>query len=108
MKTKAEAISILQQLIIDGSLSIHSRRIVQQLARYRGQWDKLQRDASGGHFDLVAAMSIAAWAWRYESGKTLSPTMDKRGQALKNWKRLLRRIDGSSDKGFNTPWGKHL
>ena len=108
MKTKSEAISILQQLIIDGSLSIHSRRLVQQLARYRGQWDKLQRDASGGHFDLVAAMSIAAWAWRYESGKTLSPTMDKRGQALKNWKKLLRRIDGSSDKGFNTPWGKHL
>ncbi len=108
MKTKAEAISILQQLILDGSLSISSRRLVQQLAQYRGQWDKLKRDATGGHFDLVAAMSIASWAWRYESGKTLSSTVDKKNQALKNWKRLLRRIDGGSGKGFNTPWGKHL
>jgi len=108
MKTKAESISILQQLILDESLTIPSRRIIQQLTQYRGQWDKLKRDAKGGHFDLVAAMSIAAWAWRYESGKTIPAEMDRRKIAKKNWDRLIRRIDGGTNRGQNSPWGRHL
>ncbi len=108
MKTKAEAISILQQLILDDSLKISSRRLIQQLTQYRGQWDKLKRDAKGGHFDLVAAMSIAAWAWRYESGKTTPAEVDRRKLAKKNWDRLIRRIDGGGNKGKNNPWGRHL
>ena len=68
----------------------------------------MKRDAKGGHFDLVAAMSIAAWAWRYESGKTTPAEVDRRKLAKKNWDRLIRRIDGGGNKGKNSPWGRHL
>ena len=104
---KAEAISILQSLIEDGSLTLRSRRLLQQLLNYRGQWDRLDRDAKGGHYDLVAAMSLAAWGWKNERGRR-ARFADKSDKVRTAWNRILRIADGGST-GWeaNTPWGSH-
>ena len=108
-KTKAQAVGYLQELIDDGSITIRSVRCLRQLLNYRGQWDKLSRDASGGHYDLAAAVGGFAWAWRNEIGaqhqkRNMSP------KQIENeaWRRLLNRIDRGSISKWDTPWGKHL
>ena len=107
-KSKAQAISFLQEIIDDGSLTLHSNRCIRQLINYRGQWDKLSRDASGGHYDLAAAMAGAAWAWRIEIGaKWENRKLSDKEIANKNWKRLMRKIDRASTMGDNSPWGTH-
>lgn len=107
-KTKAQAISFLQELIDDGSLILRSSRCIRQLLNYRGQWDKLSRDSSGGHYDLAAAMAGAAWAWRIEVGAR----WDKRNvsdaeRTQRNWRSVMRRIDRYDRMDSNTPWGTH-
>ena len=107
-KSKAQAISFLQEIIDDGSLVMHSQRCIRQLINYRGQWDKLSRDASGGHYDLAAAMAGAAWGWRIEIGaKWENRKMSDREIANKNWKRLMNKIDRASAIDSNSPWGTH-
>jgi hypothetical protein len=110
-KSKAESISILHTLIQDGSLRLHSMRCIRQLLNYRGQWDKLDRDAQGGHFDLVASMAIAAWAWRQEAGRGFqSRQMTDREKADQAWRRILRVADAvpaGSQQGDKSPWGTH-
>jgi len=110
-KSKAEAVGILQNLIADGSLKLHSLRCIRQLLNYRGQWDRLDRDAQGGHFDLVASLAIAAWAWRKEvgSGYAARQITDKE-RVDTAWRRILRIADSSpagSQRGEKTPWGMH-
>ena len=110
-KSKAEAISILHTLIQDGSLRLHSMRCIRQLLNYRGQWDKLDRDAQGGHFDLVASMAIAAWAWRQEAGRGFqSRLLTDREKTEQAWRRILRVADAvpaGSQQGVKSPWGTH-
>ncbi len=107
-KSKAQAISFLQEIIDDGSLVLHSTRCIRQLINYRGQWDKLSRDSSGGHYDLAAAMAGAAWAWRIEIGaKWENRKLSDKEIANKNWKRLMRKIDKASTMDSNSPWGTH-
>lgn len=108
---KAEAVSILQQLIADGSLKLHSLRCIRQLLNYRGQWDRLARDAQGGHYDLAASLSIAAWAWRQESGRGwASRQMTDKERADQAWRRILRVADAAPSNlqgGDKSPWGTH-
>lgn len=107
-KTKAQAIGFLQELIEDGSLTLYSTRCIRQLLNYRGQWDKLSRDVSGGHYDLAAAISGAAWGWRVEVGsKWESRTVSDREQTQRNWRRLMNKIDRNNAESQNTPWGQH-
>lgn len=110
-KTKAEAISILQQLIADGSLKLHSIRCIRQLLNYRGQWDRLDRDAQGGHFDLVASLSIAAWAWRQASNMGWSARqLSDKEKTEQAWRRILRVADATPSNlqgGDKSPWGIH-
>ena len=108
-QSKSAAISFLQELIADDSITIHSQRLLRQLIQYRGQWDKLSRDAQGGHYDLTAAMSLAAWAYRHEvqHGSVAS----KRSQAEVRkmaFNKLLKKLEGSHDSDWNTRWGKHI
>lgn len=107
-KSKAQAISFLQEIIEDGSLTLNSTRCVRQLINYRGQWDKLSRDTQGGHYDLAAAMCGAAWAWRVEIGaKWENRKLSDKEVANKNWRRLMRKIDKASTIASNSPWGTH-
>ena len=108
MKTKAQAISFLQEIIDDSSLTLHSTRCIRQLLNYRGQWDKLSRDSSGGHYDLAASMAGAAWAWRMEVGsKWDKRRMSNRDKTNMNWKRVMQQIDGEDSANWNSPWGQH-
>jgi len=108
MKTKAQAISFLQELIDDSSLMLHSTRCIRQLLNYRGQWDKLSRDSSGGHYDLAASMAGAAWAWRMEVGsKWDRRRMSNRDKTNMNWKRVMQQIDREDSANWNSPWGQH-
>ena len=108
VKTKAQAISFLQELISDGSLTINSTRCIRQLLNYRGQWDKLSRDSSGGHYDLAASMAGAAWAWRIEVGARWDKRkMSDQQRSRDNWRRLMNRIDRQANMNSNSPWGHH-
>jgi len=106
--TKSAAISFLQELIDDDSITIHSQRLLRQLIQYRGQWDKLSRDAEGGHYDLTAAFGIAAWAYRNEvrRGNTRTRT-DHKSVRKAAWDRLLTRLEGSPESNWNNRWGQH-
>jgi|TARA_R110000824_G_scaffold278612_1_gene466888 hypothetical protein len=107
-KTKAQAISFLQELIDDESLTLYSTRCIRQLLNYRGQWDKLSRDSVGGHYDLAASMAGAAWAWRIEvGGKWERRKLSEREQTQRNWRRLMNKIDRTSRTDWNSPWGEH-
>jgi hypothetical protein len=107
--TKAAAISYLQDVIEDREIGIASMRLLRQLAGYRGQWDKLQRDEKGGHFDLVAALAIAVWIFFHEvSGGRIRRVRSPKEMATENWERLLHRIGEGTGEGWNTPWGQHL
>lgn len=57
---KAEAITIGQQWIEEGSVAIYSVRLLNQLRAYRDQWSKA-RDPGGGHFDLVVCLVMGCW-----------------------------------------------
>ena len=111
MKTKANAITYLQQLIEDGSLTLHSSRAIRQLMNYRGQWDGVSsRDGEGGHYDLVSALAVAAWAWRAESGLgqghgTRLTREEKREIA---WRKFLEQVDGPNNDDWNSRFGRHL
>ena len=107
LKTKAQAESYLQELIIDGSMCIRSVRALRQLMNYRGQWSKLNRDSTGGHFDLAAAFALVAWAWRAEVGSG-TMTRNKKIDPNVEFRRLLERIERSSYKKSNSRWGEHL
>lgn len=105
---KAAAIGFLQDLIDDGSLTIYSVRLLRQLINYRGGWEKRQRDSADGHFDLVAAIAVAAWGYFHEVragrvGRARTPEEIKRDA----WRQVLRDIEGRAAK-TNTPWGDHI
>ena len=113
--SKAQAIGLLQELIHDGSFTPRSQRLIKQCLNYRGQWDGFgSRDVKGGHYDLVAAAAIVAWAWRNEGGGTKrgasAPTQAERHRAYSTYMAALDRIhsqgQGSTDR--DTPWGSHL
>tara|TARA_R110000824_G_scaffold192464_3_gene374648 strand:- start:7882 stop:9519 length:1638 start_codon:yes stop_codon:yes gene_type:complete len=108
-QSKSAAISFLQELIADDSITIHSQRLIRQLVQYRGQWDKLSRDAHGGHYDLTAAFSLAAWAYRHESQKS-SFNRKKTQSELRTlaFDKLLEKIEGAHNSEWNTRWGKHI
>jgi hypothetical protein len=106
---KAEAVSKLDELVNDRSIQLRSRRGINQLIDYRGQWDKLARDASDGHYDLAAALCGAAWAWRNEVGGRYTKRIeDPRAVVERWWKNFLSRTRGQHAQENNTPWGKHL
>jgi hypothetical protein len=107
-KSKAEAVTWLQELIADGSLRLHSVRCIRQLVNYRGQWDQLSkaRDERGGHFDLVAALAIAAWAWKHQRGR-LGFRKNVSDPAANMMAMMRRLLDSSDSTGIETPWGKH-
>jgi hypothetical protein len=114
---KAEAIGILQQLIADGSLKLFSHRLISQLLNYRNQWDGFgesrgrNRDSKGGHFDLVAALAIAAWAWRKEGGGVKvqkEKTLADHRRAFQDYLNALDRIQRQGNEVNETPWGEHL
>jgi len=108
-KHKAQATAIAQELVADGSFTIYSLRLLDQLIQYRGQWDKLDRDASGGHFDLAAAFLIGCWAWQFEIGPGTHKALTDREREEQAFKSLMRRIDGlPHGYGTETPWGVHL
>ncbi len=105
---KAAAISFLQDIVTDESLILHSVRLLRQLVNYRGGWEKRNRDSSDGHFDLVAALAMAAWAYFHEvrAGR-IRKERSEREQASENWKRVLKKLKGIEDKAQNTRWGNH-
>jgi len=106
--TKSAAISFLQELIDDDSIVIHSQRLIRQLIQYRGQWDKLARDAEGGHYDLTAAFALVAWAYRNEVKRGNVRKRSSQSDLRKaSWDRLLERLEGSSESSWNTRWGQH-
>ena len=108
-QSKSAAISFLQELIADDSITIHSQRLVRQLIQYRGQWDKLSRDAEGGHYDLTAAFSLAAWAYRHEAQRGNIKRQQSQTELRKAaFDKLLKRIEGAPDSNFNNRWGKHI
>jgi hypothetical protein len=80
-----------------------------QLSQYRGQWDKLKRDQGGGHFDLVAALSIACWAYvkRGMDRKAIRRTETAEERTNRMWKKLEDMVRGGSSGGENTPFGNH-
>jgi len=106
--TKSAAISFLQELIDDNSITIHSQRLLRQLIQYRGQWDKLARDAEGGHYDLTAAFALAAWAYRNEVKRGNIRNSRSNSEVRKAaWNRLLERLEGSTESDWNNRWGQH-
>jgi hypothetical protein len=112
---KAEAVSILQALIQEGSLNLHSVRAVRQLLAYRGTWDRLSRDTEGGHHDLVAGLGVAAWAWRHTAGSSYKPKRISPDEAsAQNWRAAMRLIEAHENAavGWDTlsrtsRWGVH-
>jgi hypothetical protein len=105
---KNSAISFLQDIIEDDSLTVYSVRLIRQLVNYRGGWDKRKRDEADGHFDLVAALAIAAWAYFHEvrAGRIRKRRTD-RELSQANWKALVKKLDRVGSKRTNTPWGEH-
>ena len=106
-KTKRAAEGALQDLLIDGSLTIHSVRSVKQLMNYRGTWGK-RRDSYGGHYDLANAWAGAAWAYmktpihgRWGKGK-----VSAKEEAQIAWEKFMERIEPQKDS--DSPWGDHL
>ena len=95
--------SIAQELIDDGSVTIMSRRLLQQLLQYRGQWDGMARDSKGGHFDLVAAFCIGMWAWKNELGSKGRGEVDRKAMV----EAFMRKISSIGEKQSNSPWGVH-
>lgn len=73
VRTKAQAEGHLQSLIYDGSWKFKSRRAIKQLLAYRGGWGRDSRDDNDGHFDLVAALGIAAWAFMLDRHSLRAP-----------------------------------
>jgi len=110
-KTKAEAVSWAQEVINDGSVTLYSHRLLRQLSNYRGQWDKLARDTSGGHYDLAAAFMGWCWAWRQMTGsKRVRSTADAAEQSAINWRKVREQIKSLTETqpdGLKTPWGVH-
>jgi hypothetical protein len=112
--TKARAIANLQSLIQDKSMVLHSKRAIDQLINYRGQWDGLgaDRDVEGGHHDLVAALALIAWAWHEEGGGTRvrAPSDDVpwRQKVMEYNRNLDQVLRGGGGPGSETPWGRHL
>lgn len=108
---KSEAIARLQELIEDGSYKIRSTRSLSQLLNYRGQWDKLsnQRDVQGGHYDLVAAHCMAAWAF-FEEAVSWAPGQQRREEevSMLEFMKIFNELHDEGVHGVDTPWGKHL
>lgn len=102
-QAKSTAVSIAQELIVDGSVQIFSRRLISQLLQYRGQWDGMRRDVKGGHYDLAAAFCIAVWGWKNELGSKGGAKVDKRAQV----EEFMRKISGRGSAHRNSPWGVH-
>jgi hypothetical protein len=107
-KTKAEAVSMLQELIQDSSITLRSQRGIRQLIEYRGQWDKLSRDVSGGHYDLAAALCGAAWAWRAEVGGRYRRGIDDPKEAVNQWWRNFKELFSNAPTGADSRFGRHL
>ena len=113
-REKAQAEGFLQELIKDGSWTFRTRRMINQLLTYRGGWVGNQRDEEGGHFDLVAAASIAAWAFMMDRQRLAAPVLPKGTVETVDalsvvWKRLAGgKPSGIGTKqGYKTPWGEH-
>lgn len=120
--SKAVAVAALQELVRDGSLEIRCERLLRQMLGYRGAWDR-GRDESGGHYDLVAAMSMAAWAYVHDRAKLRA--VDSRGRqatpegwdqpewGLEGWTAGLAQVAMRSSSaeapasGYYTPGGLH-
>lgn len=69
----------------------------------------MSRDAQGGHYDLTAAFSLAAWAYRYEAQRgNIRKESTQRELRKAAFDKLLERIEGSHDNDWNTRWGKHI
>ncbi len=103
---KHEAVSALQELINDGSLTLHSVRLIRQLIAYRGH--RNQRDGEGGHFDLASAMAGAAWAWRNEAKRrrpVYAPTKSPEQIQAETMSRFIIGLDRPT-RG-NSRWGTH-
>ena len=108
-KSKASAISYLQDVIEDGSMACPSLRILRQLMAYRGQWDKLRRDSMGGHFDLVAALAMAVWVYYHEvqAGRIRGQQENPADLAAQNFQSVLDKINSRGEMEWNSPWGQH-
>ncbi|MFA6133973.1 MAG: hypothetical protein WC869_08175 [Phycisphaerae bacterium] len=126
-KRKVQAITILQELIADGDLGFLGQlpgtgavRLIEQLIDYQGQWEGLgARDAKGGHFDLVAALAIAAHAFRqkYRRGAFVTPAQRQEmftadmAMIFKEVERQEQRFDaienGMTHRMAATPYGIH-
>lgn len=116
---KAQALGWLQDLIRDGTILLRSQRAISQLLGYRGGWetgrkyDRSARDAEGGHFDLVAALAMCAWAYMDTIQTTgIRPSDQANEDALLAdfVNRLERASSGStalSPLTSVTPWGTH-
>lgn len=108
---KAQALGIAQELVQDGSIILHSRRLIEQILGYRGGWESSRRDLQGGHFDLFAAFCIACWAYMAELGRGHQKVKTKQAleqEALDNFNRALETLAPSSMPGGTmTPWGMH-
>lgn len=105
-KTKAEGIGYLQQLIIDGSLTCRSARVIRQLLNARGDMDKDTRDEGGGHFDLHSAMIIFGWAWHHEVGYRRPRAPSQKADVEAAWRKVLSLVDGNEGSP-NSRWGEH-
>lgn len=90
--SKAVAVSALQELVRDGSVEIGCERLLRQMLGYRGAWDR-GRDESGGHYDLVAAMSIAAWAYVHDRA-TLRAIDSKGRTTIEGWEQPEWGVEG--------------
>ena len=108
-KSKRAAEGHLQDLIVDGSLTIYSVRSLRQLINYRGTWGK-RRDSYGGHYDLANAWAGAAWAYMHTptGGRWGKETQTPAQEAKVAWDRLMEKISPDPSGKGETPWGDHL
>ena len=110
---KREAIDDLIELVMDGSLTIYSRRLLDMLYEYRGSWEAGDRDAQGGHFDLVAAAAIAAWAWKRSAAAVRLRRFGSREAVSQEdvWRWVEEQARYATalpdGRGMQTPWGTH-
>ena len=105
-KSKRAAEGSLQDLIMDGSLTIHSVRSIKQLMNYRGSWGK-SRDMYGGHYDLANAWAGAAWAYFHTpvGGRWGKERVTAAQEANIAWEKFMERINPTPDS--DSPWGEH-